>query len=191
MYNDRSFYIVSALPAGRYLEISDSVNPNNVMIKTRNGRKHQEWYYDGKTRTIRSRANNKCLDIQNKGTGRNMQLGNPTGAWFQKFCYKEQHFVNTGANNNWLKALDVEGGKDAEGQNVIVWNKHNGANQKWRMVYVDEAPAIKNEGYNEDYGMHCNRPFYLRSQLPMKRVAECHGANNVWLRRWRKNTTAQ
>lgn len=39
--------------------------------------------------------------------------------------------------------------------------------------------------------MHCDRPFYLRSRLPMKRVAECHGANNVWLRRWRKNVTAQ
>jgi hypothetical protein len=39
--------------------------------------------------------------------------------------------------------------------------------------------------------MICNKPFYLRSRLPMKRVAECHGANNLWLRRWRKNTTAQ
>jgi len=29
------------------------------------------------------------------------------------------------------------------------------------------------------------------SELPFNRVAECHGANNVWLRRWRKNTTAQ
>jgi len=25
----------------------------------------------------------------------------------------------------------------------------------------------------------------------MKRVAECHGANNVWLKRWRKNVKAQ
>jgi hypothetical protein len=44
---------------------------------------------------------------------------------------------------------------------------------------------------NKDFGMVCNRPFYLRSRLPMKRVAECHGANNIWLRRWRKNTAAQ
>jgi hypothetical protein len=27
--------------------------------------------------------------------------------------------------------------------------------------------------------------------MPMKRVAECHGANNVWLKRWRKNVKAQ
>jgi hypothetical protein len=43
----------------------------------------------------------------------------------------------------------------------------------------------------KDWGMHSNRPFYLRSRLPMKRVAEVHGANNLWLRRWRKNTAAQ
>ena len=35
------------------------------------------------------------------------------------------------------------------------------------------------------------RPFYLVSRMPMHRVAECHGANNVWLKRYRKNVTAQ
>jgi len=44
---------------------------------------------------------------------------------------------------------------------------------------------------SEDFGFYINRPFYLRSRLRMQRVAECHGANNVWLRRWRKNVTAQ
>jgi hypothetical protein len=27
--------------------------------------------------------------------------------------------------------------------------------------------------------------------MPMQRLAECHGANNVWLKRWRKNVKAQ
>jgi hypothetical protein len=52
-----------------------------------------------------------------------------------------------------------------------------------------KADATK--GMNKDFGFHINRPFYMVSRLPFKRVAECHGANNVWLRRWRKNTTAQ
>ena len=81
-------------------------------------------------------------------------------------------FINI--RNN--KALDVSGGKDVEGQSVIVWNKHNGKNQQWRVVYVDESEKIVTKGLNADFGMHCNRPFYLRSRLPMKRVAECHGA---------------
>jgi len=44
---------------------------------------------------------------------------------------------------------------------------------------------------NKNFGFHINRPFYLVSKLPFNRVAECHGANNVWQRRWRKNTLGQ
>jgi hypothetical protein len=44
---------------------------------------------------------------------------------------------------------------------------------------------------NEQFGFHINRPFYIRSRLPFQRVAECQGANNVALKRWRKNTKAQ
>jgi len=37
------------------------------------------------------------------------------------------------------KVLDVSGGKDVEGQACIVWKKHGGANQRWKVVYTDEA----------------------------------------------------
>jgi hypothetical protein len=43
----------------------------------------------------------------------------------------------------------------------------------------------------EDFGFHANRPFYIRSRLPMKRVAMCHGANNIDIRRWVKNNKTQ
>jgi len=39
--------------------------------------------------------------------------------------------------------------------------------------------------------MHIDRPFYLVSRLPMKRVAEMVGASNVVLKRWTKNRAAQ
>jgi hypothetical protein len=39
--------------------------------------------------------------------------------------------------------------------------------------------------------MYINRPFYLVSRLPFKRVAECVGANNVVLKRWVKNRLGQ
>ena len=89
------------------------------------------------------------------------------------------------------KALDVSGGKDAEGQSVIVWNKHNGANQKWKIIYMDKAKPVPTKGFSEEFGFHISRPFYFVSRMPMKRVAECHGANNIWLRRYRKNVAAQ
>jgi hypothetical protein len=92
------------------------------------------------------------------------------------------------------KVLEIKDNKDEEGQALIV-NSRNGdnkknANQRWKVIYLDKAEAIRTKGFNKEYGMHINRPFYLRSRMPMQRVAECHGANNVWLKRWRKNTNA-
>jgi hypothetical protein len=44
---------------------------------------------------------------------------------------------------------------------------------------------------HEDFGFHVNRPFYIVSRLPLRRVAECIGASDVRLRRYIKNTNAQ
>jgi hypothetical protein len=40
-------------------------------------------------------------------------------------------------------------------------------------------------------GFHVNRPFYLVSRLPMHRVAEAVGANNMAIKRYRKNVLGQ
>jgi len=80
------------------------------------------------------------------------------------------------------KALDVSGGKDNEGQNVIVWKRHNGANQRWKIVYLDKAEAVASKGLNSDFGFHIERPFYIVSKMPMKRVAEVVGGRNIVLK---------
>jgi len=43
----------------------------------------------------------------------------------------------------------------------------------------------------EEFGFFANRPFYIRSRLPNKRMAECEGNHLVRQRRWRKNETGQ
>jgi hypothetical protein len=92
-------------------------------------------------------------------------------------------------NNN--KVLDIEGGKDAEGQPVIVWNKHGKANQRWRIIYLDKAEKMQEKGLHEDFGFHINRPFYIRSRLPMQRLAEMHGNTYIYMRRWVLNRKGQ
>jgi hypothetical protein len=92
-------------------------------------------------------------------------------------------FVNI--KNN--KVLDVDHNRDVEGTRVLAWKKHNGANQRWKVVYLDKAKAEPKSGLNKEFGFHIGRPFYLVSRLPMSRVAECVGANNVVLRRYVKN----
>jgi len=89
------------------------------------------------------------------------------------------------------KALDVSGAKDVEGQPVIVHGKNGGSNQRWNVIYVDKAKPVPSKGYSDDFGFHINRPFYIVSELPFNRVAECVGANNVALKRWRKNVLGQ
>jgi len=58
-------------------------------------------------------------------------------------------------------------------------------------LYVDKAKPVATKGFNKEFGFHINRPFYIESRLPMGRVAECIGANNVQLKNWRKNVAAQ
>jgi hypothetical protein len=71
-----------------------------------------------------------------------------------------------------------------------VYKRHGGKNQKWKIVYVDQAEKEQTKGMHE-FGFHVNRPFYFRSRLPMKRVAEALGANNIVIKRWRKNSPTQ
>jgi hypothetical protein len=54
----------------------------------------------------------------------------------------------------------------------------------------DEAYRKKGQ-MSKDAGIRVDEPFYLRSKLPMQRVAECVGANNVTLKKWYKNRKAQ
>jgi hypothetical protein len=76
-------------------------------------------------------------------------------------------------------------------QKVQVHNRHNGANQRWKVLYLDKKAKTETKGLNEEFNFHINRPFYLVSELPFNRVAESIGANNVTLKRWRNNVLAQ
>jgi hypothetical protein len=54
----------------------------------------------------------------------------------------------------------------------------------------DQAYRKKGQ-MSKDAGIRVDEPFYFRSKLPMQRVAECVGANNVVLKKWYKNRKAQ
>jgi hypothetical protein len=44
---------------------------------------------------------------------------------------------------------------------------------------------------DNEFGFYRNRPFYFRSRLPMKRVAELVSARYIRLKRYRKNVKEQ
>jgi hypothetical protein len=88
------------------------------------------------------------------------------------------------------KVFDVSGNKDFEMQNVHAWKRHGGANQRWRIVYVDRARKEQDKGFQRHYGFHIGRAFYFRSRLPMRRIAEAV-STNIKLRRWNKGRVRQ
>jgi len=67
---------------------------------------------------------------------------------------------------------------------------HNGANQRWKVLYTDQA-KVATSGTSKFSGFRINVPFFIVSRLPMKRVAECIGANNMVLKRYVKGRNAQ
>jgi hypothetical protein len=116
-----------------------------------------------------------------------MQIWSTNSGWFQIFIFEGQHFCNI--QNK--KCLDVKNNKDEEGRPVITHKRHDGANQRWKVVYADKAKDIQTKGLNKEFGFHIGRPFYLVSRLPMRRVAEMVGASNIVLKRWVRNRAAQ
>ena len=60
-----------------------------------------------------------------------------------------------------------------------------------KVVYLDTDKGPQKKGLNKDFGFHCNRPFYMVSRLPMKRVVQSHGANNIALNRYVKGRNYQ
>jgi len=69
LYVERDFYVVSALPDHRYLDL---INNRNMVIKTRNSRKTQTWYFDQRSLTIKTRYNNQSWDIKSSGKTNDM-----------------------------------------------------------------------------------------------------------------------
>jgi hypothetical protein len=62
-----------------------------------------------------------------------------------------------------------------------LWKRHNGWNQRWRVVYVDKSKKMLGKGkYNGRFGFHIMRPFVMRSRLGVRRVIEC--VSNAYLR---------
>ena len=82
--------------------------------------------------------------------------------------------------NERSKVMDVHGGVDAENRNIIVWGKHNGLNQQWDIIYVDEYPTepVKGE-LNEEFGLYVERPFFIVSQLPDHRFLDLINNRNM------------
>jgi hypothetical protein len=76
---EKPFYAISGLGSGKYLDILG----RNMVIKTRNGRQSQLWYFDQSTRTIKSMQHKGwSWDIRGSGRSGQMQAWNTNSRWW-------------------------------------------------------------------------------------------------------------
>ena len=86
---------MSHLGKGRYLDMLG----RNLVIKLRNNRKTQQFYFDYRTRTIKSVQNKGwSFDIKNAGRTNEMQMWNTNSGWFQLFQYQGYYIKNVKNN---------------------------------------------------------------------------------------------
>jgi hypothetical protein len=169
MYVEVDFHLVSELPSNRYLDLVG----NNAVIKTPNGFPSQVFYFDYKTKTIKSRrSTNMSLDIRSVN---NLIVAGTNSAHYQVFKY-ENNMVRNLHNN---RVLDVAGSKDEEGSNVLSENVKNVASQRWRILYLKNKGEDATEGLNKNRGIYINRPFYIVSRLWMNRVITVYSSKNL------------
>jgi hypothetical protein len=79
LYVQRPFYIISELSSNRYLDL---INNRNMVIKTRNGRNTQVWWFDQVSLTIKTKLNNQSFDIPSSGKAATMQIYSTNSNWW-------------------------------------------------------------------------------------------------------------
>lgn len=107
---------------------------DKLVIRDRNNNdNNQIWVLDKATGTIEPKVDRaKSIDINERGHNRNLDI-EPSQAklWHQQFKLEGEYIVNERG-----LVFDIAGGRDRNNQNVLVWKKHSGRNQKWSMEYV-------------------------------------------------------
>jgi hypothetical protein len=78
LYVDRTFFVKSQMKSGRFLDMIG----RNFVIKTRNGRNTQQWYFHQQSLTIRNRSNNQSWDIRSSGRTTTMQVWSTNSGWW-------------------------------------------------------------------------------------------------------------
>jgi hypothetical protein len=76
---NKDFYIVSRMGRGRYIDLVSY----DCKLKISNGRTSQRWYFDKKTKTIRSRKTTSySLQIQSSGNAKKMVITSTSSRWW-------------------------------------------------------------------------------------------------------------
>lgn len=132
---DGGFTISSAVGDHRTIDVPDWSTENGTRLKlwNKNGGDNQVFYlvfgWDGKVVTLKNKNSGQCLDA---GPDRNICQWEPNGAEHQQFklVHVEGDKYNIISEKDGC-ALDLAGGCDEDGTELIKYELHGGQNQQW------------------------------------------------------------
>jgi hypothetical protein len=107
---------------------------DNVVIRdvSKGATNDQVFIFDSESGTIQPQRDQRIsLDIGDQGRGRYSHFVKEKDVWHQHFRLKGENLINERG-----LVLDVAGGQDRNNQSVLVWKRHGGLGQKWKIDYV-------------------------------------------------------
>lgn len=169
LHHNRKFVIQSQLPTRRLL----SYISGKAVIKTDVSQKYQQFFFDYWAKCIKTSVNSQCMQqqsIDGRGHGP-INFAGSNQQTTQMFSYRGAYLVNAARG----KVLDVSGGRDVEAQPTLAYSRHNGKNQHWRIIYLDQKKPAPTKGLNKEFGFFIDRPFIIQSALFEEMYASAHG----------------
>lgn len=193
------YSLVPMCAPGRRLDVQDGATATgaNVQIWQSNDTAAQKWTIeaagDGYYKLI-SQKSGKVLDVADakKTSGTNVQqciwTDNPAQYWRFTDAGDGYYHITTRLNSNMR--LDVNGGTDANGTNVQIWEANDSIAQKWKLVPVSRPAETDhthqkgtfqfNEAQHPHYGYYqcsvCGANFTDGSTIQMSGCSTCNPA---------------
>jgi len=163
------FQIKSRMPGGRVLYVAEDIGKTGQKLmrirKAKNDAK-EFFVYDNELGEVALASDKRYVLQMEKGSitrGRKLVVAKVTPECkdTNKVRFFAGNYKNMRLASNTGLCFDIYYGKDKEGQQVVFWSCHNGANQKWFPSYKLDT--------KQDLGFK-DRPFQVKSAMAGGRV---------------------
>lgn len=132
-----SCYIIKSKLTGYALDVEGGGRIGARVIPwDKHGKDNQVWYDDLATGTIRTKAGNFCMDIENEQLCvREYQPGDPNQQWV-----RQDQYIRNRVDSN--RVLDIMNNSREKGAKIGAWNFNGGQNQSWEFEFVAGQPPM-------------------------------------------------
>jgi hypothetical protein len=148
-----------------------------MVVKAKNGRKSQLWWFDQKTRTVRNEQfRHLTFSIANNGRTIKLIKQRVNGQWWQQWTYNKdtKQWSNPRKESVWTTAQCGDG----EAHPVdLTSDKTQKSCTTWKVIYQKDIKdeKIETKGTNEVFGLPRNSPFSIVSRFYVQRAMTDHG----------------